>query len=142
MQTDKSCELSSAPPEILAREAVKVLLEKKGIDVKLYDVRESGSITDFYIIATGRSLTHVAALADDMCMLLAERGRTEERIEGKRGNSWILVDYLDVIVNIFDKEAREFYNFERLLDSKNLVNIDNLIVEVDNKFDTNKNQRI
>ncbi len=138
MYTEKPKDLINVSSDILAREAVKILLEKKGIDVKLYDVREGASITDFYVVATGRSLTHVSSLADDLCMLLAERGRVEARVEGKRGNSWILVDYLDVIVNIFDKEARSFYNFERLLDTDSLVNIDDLVLEVDKKFESNK----
>ena len=111
MQTNMAIDLTHASAETLAREAVKILLEKKGIDVKLYNVAETGAITDYYIVVTGRSLTHVASLADDLCMLISERGRNETRVEGKRGNSWILVDYLDVIVNIFDREAREFYNF-------------------------------
>ena len=136
MQTNKGTDLTHASSEALAREAVKILLEKKGIDVRLYNVTDTGAITDFYIVVTGRSLTHVASLSDDLCMLLAERGRNEARIEGKRGNSWILVDYLDVIVNIFDREARDFYNFERLLDQNSLVNIDDLVSEVDKKFDT------
>ena len=138
MYTEKPKDLINVSSDTLAREAVKILLEKKGIDVKLYDVREGASITDFYIVATGRSLTHVSSLADDLCTLLGERGRPEARVEGKRGNSWILVDYLDVIVNIFDKEARSFYNFERLLDTDSVVNIDDLVIEVDKKFESNK----
>ena len=122
---------------ILAEEAVKVLLEKQGINVKLYDVRETGSITDFYIVVTGKSLTHVASLSDDLVESLEKHGMFAKRVEGKRGNSWILVDYLDVIINIFDKEARDFYNFERLMTPESLMDISKLIDEVDSKFDIN-----
>ena len=122
---------------ILAEEAVKVLLEKQGINVKLYDVRETGSITDFYIVVTGKSLTHVASLSDDLVESLEKHGIFAKRVEGKRGNSWILVDYLDVIINIFDKEARDFYNFERLMTPESLMDISKLIDEVDSKFDIN-----
>ena len=138
MDSCKVLECLSQPSEYIAREAVKILLEKKGIAVKLYDVREKESITDFYVVATGRSLSHVASLSDDLSGLLSERGREAERIEGKRGNSWILIDYLDVIVHIFDRESRDFYNFERLLSEDTLVDISELVSEVDKKFDINK----
>ena len=84
-------------------------------------------------------MTNVAALADDICELIANRGRNELRIEGKRGNGWILVDYGDVIVNIFDKEYRTFYNFDRLLPTDGEVDITDLIAEVDVKLDIKKN---
>ena len=137
MEAERTNELTSVSSEVLAKEIVKVLLEKKGIDVTLYDVREKTSVTDFYVNVTGRSSTHVASLADDVDYLIDLRGRKSERIEGRRGNAWILVDYLDVIVNVFDKESREFYNFERLLPEGSKVDITDLIQEVDSKFDNN-----
>ena len=137
MEAERTNELTSVSSEVLAKEIVKVLLEKKGIDVTLYDVREKTSVTDFYVNVTGRSSTHVASLADDVDYLIDLRGRKSERIEGRRGNTWILVDYLDVIVNVFDKESREFYNFERLLPEGSKVDITDLIQEVDSRFDNN-----
>lgn len=137
MEAERTNELTSVSSEVLAKEIVKVLLEKKGIDVTLYDVREKTSVTDFYVNVTGRSSTHVASLADDVDYLFDLRGRKSERIEGRRGNTWILVDYLDVIVNVFDKESREFYNFERLLPEGSKVDITDLIQEVDSRFDNN-----
>ena len=139
MQTDKRTDLYDATSELLAKEAVKVLLEKKGVDVSLYDVRESSSITDFFINVTGRSTTHQASLADNLSFLLGERGRDPLRIEGKRGNSWILLDYSDVIINIFDKQSREFYNLDRHFSEDNKVDITELVLEVDRKFDINSN---
>ena len=137
MEAERTNELTSVSSEVLAKEIVKVLLEKKGIDVTLYDVREKTSVTDFYVNVTGRSSTHVASLADDVDYLIDLRGRKSERIEGRRGNTWILVDYLDVIVNVFDKESREFYNFERLLPEGSKIDITDLIQEVDSRFDNN-----
>ena len=139
MENIKTDELKNVSSDVLSREIVKVLIEKKAIDVKLFDVKEGTGITDFYINATARSLTHVASLADDVCELISNRGRNELRMEGKRGNGWILVDYGDVIINIFDKESRTFYNFDRLLPAEGEKDISDLVAEVDAKLNINKN---
>ena len=123
----------------LAREAVKILLEKKAINVCLFDVREKSSITDYYVNVTGRSSTQVASLADEVDSKLSERGRASLRTEGRRGNSWILVDFGDVIINVFDRDSREFYNLDRHLPEGSKVDISDLVAEVDAKFDINKN---
>lgn len=123
----------------LAREAVKILIERKGIDVKLFDVREKSSVTDYYVNVTGRSSTNVAALADEVDAKLSERGRTPLRTEGRRGNNWILVDFGDVIVNVFDRASRDFYNLDRHFPEESLVDISGLIAEVDAMLDINKN---
>ena len=123
----------------LAREAVKILIERKAIDVKLFDVREKSSVTDYYINATGRSSTNVAALADEVDAKLSERGRTPLRTEGRRGNNWILVDFGDVILNVFDRASRDFYNLDRHFPEESLVDISGLIAEVDAMLDINKN---
>lgn len=134
MEIERTNELENATAEQLAREIAKILIEKKGVDVTVYDVREKTSVTDFYVNATGRSSTHVASLADEVDYLIGLRGRNSERIEGRNGNSWILVDYLEVIVNVFDKESREFYNFERLMPEGSRVDISDIYKEVDDKF--------
>ena len=139
MEIIKTDELKNATSDNLAKEAVKILIEKKAIDVKLFDVKDGTGITDYYVNATGRSFTHVASLADDLCELLSNRGRSELRMEGKRGNGWILVDYGDVIINIFDKESRTFYNFDRLLPSEGELDISTLVAEVDAKLNIAKN---
>ena len=137
MENKRNDELKLAPAETLAAEAVKVLLEKKALDVRLFDVTGKTSVTDFYVNATGRSSMQVSALADYVDELLSERGREPLRIEGRSGNAWILVDYGDVIVNIFDKQSREFYNFDRHLPEGAEVDISELVAEVDKKFELN-----
>ena len=119
----------------LAGEAVMLLLEKLGKDVKLYDVRNTDAITDFYVVATAKSIAHVSSLADDLCERTSLLGRNASRVEGERGNSWILVDYLDVIVHIFDKQSREFYNFDRLMPTESMVDIKEYSDAVDKKFE-------
>lgn len=125
--------LTNATSLELAEAAVKVLLKMKGIAVKLFCVKESSSITDYYITVTGRSKTHVASLADEVVYQLEEGGRNVNRVEGKRGDSWILVDYIDVIVQIFDSESRSFYDFDRLLSQSELVDISHIDQELDNE---------
>lgn len=124
---------------VLAREAVKILIERKGIDVKLFDVREKSSVTDYYVNVTGRSSTNVAALADEVDVKLSERGRSALRTEGKRGNGWILVDFGDVIINVFDRASRDFYNLDRHFSEDSQIDISDLVAEVDAKMDINKN---
>ena len=138
MQTNSNKELVGSDSLTLASEAVKILLEKKGLDVRMYDVRESSSVTDFYVNATGRSTTQVAALADDVVELIAERGVDALRVEGRKGNTWLLVDYGNVIVNVFDKPSRDFYDLDRHLPKDSLLDISHLVAEVDAKFDLNR----
>ena len=137
MENVRTTELKDADSRLLAEEAVKVLLEKKAIDVKLFGVSEITSLTDYYVNATGRSSTQVASLADDLAKMLGDRGRDPLRVEGRAGNSWILVDYGDVIVNIFDRPSREFYSFDRHLPRETEIDIAALVSEVDKKFELN-----
>jgi len=121
----------------LAEAVVAVLLEKKALDVRLYEVGEDNPVTDYYVNATGRSLTQVAALADEVAFKISEQGRDALRIEGKRGNAWILVDYGDVIVNVFDRESREFYNLDRLMPAGSEKDISYIVKRVDDKLKIN-----
>jgi len=132
-------ELKDAESGALARESVKLLLEKKAVDVRLFDVREKTSVTDYYVNATGRSSTQVASLADDVADAMEKKGRRPLRIEGRSGNAWLLVDFGDVIVNVFDRASREFYHLDKHLPEDSAVDISDLVAEVDEKFDIKKN---
>ena len=132
--------LSKAEPLELAKAIAYILIEKKALDVRLYDVSADSSVTDYYLNATGRSSTNVRALADEVTYKIGLAGRQEERVEGRGGNSWILVDYGDVIVNVFDREAREFYNFDRLLPEAGLVDISDVVSAVDKKYEINNKE--
>ena len=119
----------------LAREAVKILVEHKGQNITMYHVSDLTSVTDYYINATGSSSTQVAALADLLDEKLSLRGRSPLRIEGRAANSWLLVDYGDVIVNIFDRESRDFYDVDRLYPASARRDVASIIQEVDEKFE-------
>ena len=130
-------EYKNISSECFAKEITKLLIEKKAGNIKLFDVREKTSVTDFYINVTGNSSTQVSALADEVADYTEERGRRALRIEGRIGKSWLLVDYGEVIVNVFDKPSREFYNLDRHLPEGSEVDISDLVIEVDKKFDIN-----
>lgn len=140
METIITGDLKSADSIKKAEAVVKVLLLKKGIDVKLFDVRESSSITDYYINVTGRSTTQVRALADDVVHYLSLAGVDALRVEGRQGNAWLLVDYGDVIVNVFDRPSREFYNLDRHFSEDASVDITYLVEEVDEKLKINSDR--
>lgn len=98
---------------ILAETLASVLMEKKGKDVRLYDMRGKTSVTDFYINVSASSQTQVRALADAIDEQMTKYSVPPRRIEGKSGGTWILVDFTDVIVNIFDRPTRAFYDLDR-----------------------------
>lgn len=135
MEETNNATYSVAETKDLARAVVSVLLEKKALNVTMNFVGEDSSVTDYYINATGRSSTQVASLADEVVYKMSLSGREALRVEGRSGNSWILVDYGDVIVNVFDKASREFYNFDRLLPQTSAIDISDIIAEVDKKFE-------
>ncbi len=129
-------DLKDVSSDALAYEAVKILIEKKARSVSLFCVKEKSAITDYYINVTGGSTTQVAALADLLDEKLSERGRTALRVEGRRENTWLLVDYGDVIVNIFIREMREFYDLDRLFSDSDRVDITPLVNEVNAKMNS------
>ena len=87
--------------------AAKILDDKKGESIKVLEVKGLTSLGDYFVLATGSSSTHVNALSDTVEEKLKESGVTLKHREGKDG--WILLDYGDIIVDIFDYESADFY---------------------------------
>ena len=109
-----------------------ILDGKKALDIKLIEISDLTIIADYFVIATGTSSTQVRALADEVEFQLKEQGITPTRIEGYSSSSWILVDYSDVVVHVFQKDTREFYSLERLwADGKEIT--PELIDEIEGK---------
>ncbi|HHX36733.1 MAG TPA: ribosome silencing factor [Clostridiaceae bacterium] len=92
-----------------------VLDEKKGYDIELIDVRDKTTLADFFIIASGSNKNQVKALADEV-QFKVERdlSLTPRHIEGQGGDRWILLDYMDIVVHIFEEEERAHYSLEKL----------------------------
>lgn len=97
-----------------AKAVAKALDNKKGSNIKVIKIDNISVLADYMVIATGNSSTQVKALADNVEYELEQADITVSHIEGYRSNGWILMDYVDVIVHIFDEESRAFYNLERL----------------------------
>lgn len=110
-----------------AKETAKILSEKKGVDIKVIEISDVSVIADYMVIATGNSSTHVKALADEVEEQLDDMGISVSHIEGYRSNSWILLDYIDIIVHVFSNEAREYYDLERLWEDGKDVDISDII---------------
>lgn len=107
--------------------AAKAISRKKGLNIQVIEISDISVLADYMVIATGTSSTHVKALADEVEYKLDQAGISVSHIEGYRSNSWILLDYVDVIVNIFSDEAREFYDLDRLWQDGNPVDLSDVI---------------
>ena len=105
----------------------KAISSKKGLNINLIEIGDISSLADYMVIATGTSSTHVKAIADEVEYQLDEAGISVSHIEGYRSNSWILLDYVDVIVHIFSDEAREFYDLERLWQDGKEIDISDIV---------------
>lgn len=95
--------------------AVRCAADKKALDIKVLDLREVATFTEFFVIAGGTNQRQVQAIADEITEQLKKQLSTRAvRTEGYNTAEWVLLDFGDFIVHIFNKEAREFYDLERL----------------------------
>ena len=98
----------------MARIAYHALSEKKGEDIKIIDITGVSVLADYFIIANGNSDSQVNALVDHVEEELHKAGYPLKQREGRSGASWILLDFGDIIIHVFDKENRLFYDLERI----------------------------
>lgn len=88
--------------------------EKKAVDIRALDVRESASFTDYFLICSGTSDRQVTTIAGHIEETLRKEGTRPFVVEGIRDGRWVLLDYADMVVHVFLDEVREFYKFDRL----------------------------
>jgi ribosome-associated protein len=98
----------------LANRISETIFTKKGFDVIIIDLKKLVTFTDYFVICSADSDTQVKAIADQVDKVLSEEGIKCWHREGLKALNWVLMDYVDVVVHIFKKEAREFYNLEKL----------------------------
>lgn len=93
---------------------VDLLFDRKAQEVTLLDLHGISTATDFFIVATGTSDTHVSSIADHVINEMRAQGVRPTNVEGQRGGRWVLIDYFDFVVHVFHPAAREFYQLEHL----------------------------
>lgn len=112
----------------ILKTAARALDSKKAMDLQAIKISDLTIITDFFLLATATSSTHVRALADEVEEMLSRAGVEPNRIEG-RSTGWILLDYGSVVVHVFDKKSREFYQLERLWNDGEAYDLSGMLAE-------------
>lgn len=112
----------------LTKAIAKVLDAKKGEDIKAIKTEDLTIVSDYVVIVSGTSTTHVKALADELEYEMGKLGVKPDHIEGK-ATGWILLDYGTVIVHVFMRDSREYYNLERLWSDADSIDLSDVITE-------------
>ena len=98
----------------MALMAIDALEDRKGEDVRVIDISNVSTLADYFIIATGTNVNQVQAMADSVQEALGRAGHMTRNVEGYDAGNWILLDFGDIIVHVFDSENRLFYDLERI----------------------------
>lgn len=109
--------LENADAKEIAEAIAEVLDAKKGFDIEVVYVADKTVIAEYFVICSGNTSTHIKALVGETEFKIGERGLMPYNVEGKDNNAWIVMDYSNVIVHVFTKDAREFYNIEKLYEN-------------------------
>ena len=97
-----------------AQRISELMLDKKAVDIIMIDVRKITTLTDFFVVCTSESEPQTRAITDHINQKMKEEGVKSWHIEGYENLDWVLIDFVHIVVHIFSKETREFYEFERL----------------------------
>lgn len=108
---------------------VKTLDLKKGEDIQAIKITDLTILADYFVIVNGTSNTHARTLVDEVEFVLSQKGTEPLRREADTGNTWIILDYGDIIVHVFYKEARSFYKLETLWADGEQIDVSELITE-------------
>ncbi|MCI1306246.1 MAG: ribosome silencing factor [Lachnospiraceae bacterium] len=93
---------------------IRALEDKKASDIRLLDISGISTLADYFIIASGSNRSQLQAMCDNVDESMGRAGYEARQIEGFRTANWILLDYGDVVVHLFDRENREFYGLDRI----------------------------
>ncbi len=114
MPEEKPAPLTGATPRELADAIATFLDNKKARDVKVIAMEGKTDICDFMVLATGNSSTHVQSLGGEVDYQMERREIKPLHIEGRDNNAWVVLDYSHVLVHVFTRDTREFYNLDKL----------------------------
>ena len=112
--------------KMIVKKAYAALSDKKGEDIKVIEIGKLSTVADYFIIANGSNAPHVESLVDNVEEELLKEKIHAERIEGIKSSGWILMDYNDVVVHVFSKEDRLFYDLERIWRDGKEINVEEL----------------
>ena len=110
----------------MAKLAIQALEDKKGEEIKVIDISKVSVLADYFIIASGSNRSQVQALSDNVAEVLGRAGVDAKQVEGYETANWILLDFNDVIVHVFDQENRLFYDLERIWRDGKVVEADSI----------------
>ena len=112
--------------KLMARLAYQALDDKKGEDIQVIDISQVSVLADYFIIANGTNQNQLQAMRDAANEALYKAGVKVQQIEGNQSSTWILMDYGDIIIHIFSKEDRRFYDLERTWRDGKVVDVSEL----------------
>ena len=110
----------------IVKQVVDALEDKKAEAVTVIDIREVSSIADYFIIANGSNPNQLNAMQDAVDEAFYKNGIQAKQTEGTMNSTWILMDYNDVIIHLFSKEDRQFYNLERLWKDGTVIDVSDI----------------
>lgn len=110
----------------MAVTAYKALDEKKGEDIKILEISQISTLADYFIISNGTNQSQVQAMVDNVQEKMHLAGFGLKRVEGNRSSSWVLLDYGDVVVHVFNREDRLFYDLERIWSDGKMISVEEL----------------
>ena len=109
--------------ETMVKTSIDALEDKKGEDIKIIDISEVSPISDYFVLASGSNRNQVQAMADSVVEKMHKAGFSLKQIEGYDSANWILMDFVDIVVHVFDRESRNFYDLERIWKDGKLVEL-------------------
>ncbi len=118
--------MENAKSKEMVKLAVQALEDKKGEDIKVIDITGVSVLADYFIIASGTNKNQVQALVDNVDETLGRAGYEAKQMEGYTTANWVLLDYNDIIVHVFDSENRLFYDLERIWRDGKTISLDEL----------------
>lgn len=111
----------------MMKTAVKALDSKKAIDVKVLEIKNISVLADYLVICNGTSTSQIKALADECEYQLEQKGYTVDHREGMNNGGWVLLDYIDIIVHVYNNESRKFYDLERFWKDGQEIDINEIL---------------
>ncbi|MEE2858390.1 MAG: ribosome silencing factor [Candidatus Neomarinimicrobiota bacterium] len=106
-----------------AKQVAELMLEKKALNVKIIDVRKITTLTDFFIICTSESQPQTRAIADHIQQSMKKKDIYVWHVEGYEYLDWVLLDFINIVVHVFNTETREYYSLERLWADGKIISI-------------------